>query len=82
MIAWIAGFVVPGAPGGLGPREAALVTLSAPSLGEPNALLAVALFRCVTLSGDVVCFLLGRVIYQAAAKDAGAADAEYPNSER
>ena len=63
-IAWIAGFVVPGAPGGLGPREAVLLTLAAPSLGEPAALLAIALYRCTTLFGDVICFVLGRILYR------------------
>lgn len=62
-IAWIAGFVTPGAPGGLGPREAVLVLLAAPSMGEPAALIAIALYRCLTLLGDVVCFALGRAIF-------------------
>ena len=63
-IAWIAGFIVPGAPGGLGPREAVLLTLAAPPLGEPTALLAIALYRCTTLFGDVICFVLGRILYR------------------
>ena len=63
-IAWIAGFITPGAPGGLGPREAVLVLLAAPSMGEPAALIAVALYRCLTLLGDVACFALGRVIFR------------------
>lgn len=65
-IAWIAGFVTPGAPGGLGPREAVLVLLAAPSMGEPAALIAIALYRCLTLLGDVVCFALGRLLYRRA----------------
>ncbi len=62
VIAWIAGFVVPGAPGGLGPREAALLALSAPSLGEPAALLAIGLYRLTTLVGDLICFGVGRAL--------------------
>ena len=68
-IAWIAGFVVPGAPGGLGPREAVLLALAAPSLGEPAALLAIALYRCTTLLGDVICFVLGRILYRQRVSD-------------
>ena len=63
--AWIAGFVVPGAPGGLGPREAALLALAAPSLGEPTALAAIALYRVSTMLGDVVCFAIGRLFFRA-----------------
>lgn len=51
-LAWIVGFVVPGAPAGLGVREAALVTLLEPSIGLDAAAASALLFRIVTLSGD------------------------------
>lgn len=63
-IAWIAGFLMPGAPGGLGPREFVLVTLVAPGIGQADAALAAAVFRCVTFAGDAACFLLGRILFR------------------
>lgn len=61
-VAWIAGFLVPGAPGGLGPREAVLLILSGGAMAEDVALAAALLLRVVTTLGDVGCFLLGRAI--------------------
>ncbi|MEM7239607.1 MAG: hypothetical protein AAF501_17515 [Pseudomonadota bacterium] len=65
-IAWIAGFLMPGAPGGLGPRELVLVMLAAPAVGQADAALAAAIFRIVTLAGDGVCFGLGRALFRPA----------------
>lgn len=53
MVAWLAGFLVPLAPGGVGVREAALLALG----GAVNAapILAVALvLRLITLAGDAI----------------------------
>jgi uncharacterized membrane protein YbhN (UPF0104 family) len=60
--AWIAGFVTPGAPGGLGIREALLVLLVSPSVGEPTATAAALLYRVVTLAGEFFYFLGSSVI--------------------
>ncbi len=55
-LSWVAGFVVPGAPGGLGIREAVIVaTLSAPA-GEGAALAAALLLRVITVGGDLLSF--------------------------
>jgi hypothetical protein len=66
LIAWLAGFVVPGAPGGLGVRESVLVLLLAGN-GEAASTTALALafgMRFVSLLGDALCagiaFVLGR----------------------
>jgi uncharacterized membrane protein YbhN (UPF0104 family) len=56
---WAAGFVVLGAPGGLGVREAAFVALAAGALGESQALLLIGLFRIVTFLGDSLLFAAG-----------------------
>ncbi len=53
-VAWVVGTVVPGAPGGVGIREAILVTLFAPALGQA---LALATFLAARALG-VVCELL------------------------
>jgi uncharacterized membrane protein YbhN (UPF0104 family) len=57
--AWITGFLVPGAPGGIGVREFVLVLGLGPIIGEPSALLSAALFRLVTMGGDGLMALAG-----------------------
>lgn len=57
--AWVAGFVIPGAPGGLGIRETVLVLLLSPQYGGDTALVAALLYRGVTLAGDALAALLG-----------------------
>lgn len=58
VVAWLAGFVTPGAPGGVGVRELILVVLLKGLILESDLLLAVLLSRIVTVSGDVFFFLL------------------------
>lgn len=60
LLAWIAGFVIPGAPGGIGVREGVLVWLLA---GHTDTGIAFALalgfgMRIVTTIGDLVCALI------------------------
>jgi hypothetical protein len=52
LIAWIAGFLVPIAPGGLGVREAALIALAGSFAGIEELALLGALTRLMTLAGD------------------------------
>ena len=50
---WLIGFVIPFAPGGIGVREAAIVTLGAGQI-DPATLLSFAILtRLVTLGGDL-----------------------------
>ncbi len=58
-LAWMAGYLVPGAPGGLGVREAVMLLGLAPTVGEPSALAAALSYRMVTVLADVVCAGLG-----------------------
>lgn len=58
-LAWAVGFVTPGAPAGLGVREALLLLLLAHSLGTANASLLVLALRVATTLGDMLCFVLG-----------------------
>jgi hypothetical protein len=55
--AWLAGFVTPGAPAGLGIREAILVMTLEGTLGKGGALAAAALFRAATTLGDVALYI-------------------------
>ncbi|MGN2251219.1 lysylphosphatidylglycerol synthase domain-containing protein [Frateuria sp. GZRe14] len=56
---WLAGFVTPGAPSGLGVREFILVRLLAGSVGEPAALLAAVLLRFCSVCADIAAFAIG-----------------------
>lgn len=57
-IAWVAGFITPGASGGIGVREAILVALLAPYTNQAKALVLVIVFRLVTIIGDLLFFLI------------------------
>ncbi|UMA65984.1 hypothetical protein LVO79_05935 [Roseivivax marinus] len=53
LASWVLGFVVPGAPGGLGVREAAFVHLAAAVIPVPAAVALALLARLVTTLGDL-----------------------------
>lgn len=53
LLAWLAGFVIPVAPGGLGVREAALLALAAGSVDAPALLAAVLALRIGSILGDL-----------------------------
>lgn len=57
--AWLAGFVVPGAPAGAGLREAALVFATGAAEPTDELLSAIVFFRVVTLGGDLLAFVAG-----------------------
>lgn len=57
--AWVAGFVTPGAPAGLGVREAVLAGGLRPLYGPDVALALPLLFRMVTVTGDGVALAIG-----------------------
>ena len=55
---WTLGFLTPGAPSGIGVREAVLVYILSPMLGTPDAIIVSVLFRVVTVGGDLLFWLL------------------------
>jgi hypothetical protein len=55
-LAWIAGFLAPGAPAGLGVREAVLVLTLSDLMLEPRPLVVAAALRVVTLTGELLFF--------------------------
>ncbi|MET0229478.1 MAG: lysylphosphatidylglycerol synthase domain-containing protein [Rhodanobacteraceae bacterium] len=67
---WLAGFVVIGAPAGLGVREAAFIALAGPALGEDRALLLIGLFRIVTFLGDTLVLAAGTAVLRLQRKPA------------
>ncbi len=64
LLSWLAGFVVPLAPGGLGIREASGVAMLSGVIGVEPALLVLAAMRLVSLLGDVALFAAGLACQQ------------------
>ena len=62
MIAWVLGFVIPGAPGGIGVREMALTLLLSPVIGKDLVVTLGILHRLITVIGDFAAYLLRGVI--------------------
>lgn len=75
-LSWVAGFVVPGAPAGLGVREGVLAALLAPPLEGGAALRIIVAFRVATTLGDLVGLAWGAGLWLAgrAAPARGAVD--------
>lgn len=61
-IIWLAGYLVPGAPAGLGVREAMMVLLLSPVLGAGTAVGLGVTLRVTTTMGDAVAFALGVLV--------------------
>ena len=55
---WAIGFVTPGAPGGIGVREATMVLILSQVMPPLESLLIPVLMRMVTIAGDFVAFAL------------------------
>jgi hypothetical protein len=61
VLAWLAGFVTPGSPGGLGVREVVLSVALSGWVDAAAAVSAVAAFRVLTVSGDLLVFTGGSI---------------------
>lgn len=57
-VSWLAGFITPGAPSGIGVRESLIIFLMADIGNTADGLLVATLFRLVTISGDLLFFLM------------------------
>jgi hypothetical protein len=62
IVAWLVGFITPGAPAGIGIREMVLIALLNEGIQEGELLLTVLVSRAVTVAGDVVFFLLSVIV--------------------
>ena len=60
--AWLAGFLAPGAPAGLGIREVLLVQVLSLAYPDPTALGATMILRVVTTLGDATAFVIGHAM--------------------
>ena len=58
-LAWLAGYLLPGAPAGIGVRESMMVLLFAPLLGEGVAIALGVTSRLATTLADAVAFVTG-----------------------
>jgi len=67
IISWLAGFVTPGAPAGVGVRELVLLFLLQGLVSEADLLLTVVLGRIVTVVGDLLFFLTALLLRDAKA---------------
>lgn len=61
-LAWVVGFVTPGAPGGLGVREALMVLMLAPAYTAASASVLVVALRIATTLGDVLILIIGMLM--------------------
>lgn len=71
VLAWLVGLATPGAPAGLGVREAVLLFLLGGLSSSPVILLAVVIGRTITVLGDLLFFAGGQAVgrcYRAAEK--------------
>ena len=59
MASWLFGYIVPGAPAGLGVREAGLVALLGPTMGSGVVATAALVWRITALVADCAVFLIG-----------------------
>lgn len=62
VLAWLAGFVTPGAPAGVGIRELTLLFLLQGLVAGADLLLIIVLGRAITVSGDCVFFVLASLM--------------------
>lgn len=62
IVAWLLGLVTPGAPAGIGVREASLIAILGAMASPPIIALAVVLGRVITVSGDLVFFGVGQAM--------------------
>lgn len=61
-LAWIVGFLIPGAPGGLGVRESALVLLLAGTYPKDTVLMIALLARLASVGADLITFAAGLLL--------------------
>ncbi len=66
--AWVAGFLTPGAPGGLGVREALLLVSLDPLYGAGPALGMTIGLRIVTTVGDILALVIGFLFHRLASR--------------
>ncbi|MEL6118267.1 MAG: lysylphosphatidylglycerol synthase domain-containing protein [Pseudomonadota bacterium] len=64
VLSWLIGYITPGAPAGIGIREFVMLFLLREHVPEPDALIAIGLFRLVTSVSDFALFALGQLMWR------------------
>ncbi len=62
-LSWVLGYIVPGAPGGVGIREAVIIIMLSPILDSQTAALGALVLRVVTIAGDIISFMISNHHY-------------------
>ncbi len=62
VLSWFAGFITPGAPGGIGVKEAVLILMLSPLFGREYTLAAALLHRLISVIADVAAFGIGLIM--------------------
>lgn len=68
-LAWTAGFIIPGAPGGIGVREAVILVLFGSLYGENTTVIAALLMRFISVAGDAGVWIAASVYEKSMEKD-------------
>jgi glycosyltransferase 2 family protein len=63
LTAWLVGYLTPGAPGGIGVKEAVMVFLMGSLMGKSDILLVAVLLRLASILGDVLAFGLNKLFW-------------------
>lgn len=58
VFSWVIGFIVPGAPGGIGIREAIFILLLSQNYSEQAIILVAISYRLINIVGDVIFYIL------------------------
>jgi len=69
MLSWLAGFLTPGAPSGLGVREAVMVMFMAGTVNEGMLISAMFMHRLLTVIGDVSAYGMALVFFRDGKKE-------------
>jgi hypothetical protein len=57
-LSWLAGYVIPGAPGGTGVRELVFILLCSPKMAEHEALIIITLIRLVSIFSETAIYFI------------------------
>lgn len=63
LFSWVIGFITPGAPGGIGVREAVMVLTCSTFLDTNTIMLYAVTMRIISTFGDVLAFFLGWLLH-------------------
>jgi len=62
-VSWLIGYVMPGAPGGIGIREFVLLAFLSYTFTNELAVMSTILLRVINVIGDIIAWLMGEVIF-------------------